>query len=170
MKAMHPWWLLPLLLGCAGGPGLDGAARVTATTPPTPDTAATPLPPYPATMLAAAIPGRVRLEFPVLASGSVDTAGARVLSATARYFMAGLPGALAGWRFSPARRAGQPVEATYTVELVFQTSMCADNRPSPPRGRWAFDSLPPQLVIEQCAVAPPCEHCRRDRGAGHPSN
>ena len=170
MKARHARYLLPLLLGCVGSPGVGRAVMATATTPPAPDTAATPLPPYPATMLAAAISGRVRLEFPVLASGDVDTAGARVLSATHRYFMVGLPGALAGWRFSPARRAGQPVGATYTVELVFRTSMCPDNRPSPPRGRWAFDSLPPQLVIEQCSVAPPCDHCRRDASVGHPSN
>lgn len=77
-------------------------------------------PPYPDSLLAFAVPGRVVAEFIVEDNGMVNPASIQLVSATHREFFASVRDALIASKFLPARREGRPVRQVMVLPFDFR--------------------------------------------------
>jgi len=75
---------------------------------------------YPAVLRAAGVTGEVVVEYVVDPGGRVDTSAVRAVAFTHPDFVPPIREALAGVRFTPARRAGAPVAVRVRQRIVFE--------------------------------------------------
>ena len=75
---------------------------------------------YPAVLRAAGVTGEVVVEYVVDQAGRVDTSAVRAVAFTHPEFVPPIREALAGVRFTPARRAGAPVAVRVRQRIVFE--------------------------------------------------
>ena len=87
-------------------------------------------PAYPPDLLAMGTEGSVLTQYVVDTTGRVDTTTIEVMSSDDQRFTASVRAALAGMRFRPARRSGQPVRQLVEQQFHFriQPPPGADNR------------------------------------------
>jgi iron complex outermembrane receptor protein len=148
-------------LTLGGGPALAQGAREAATRPsePSPSTAdERPVPPtvveqrqpdYPPEALPARLAGDVAVTVELDAAGMVT--GTTLAKGVAPPLDRAAMAAAAGWRFQPARRAGQPVASR--IQLVFHFEPPATSAASPP----ALAAAPPPRLLPAPSPPPPAE-------------